>query len=152
MRFKKWVMATPAFHKVDKDPSKNYGVHGLDLAFYLKGPKGGVSFVISTNWMLPETNEWWRSTGRGVGLYDDGDSFLNKPFPSDLGYHSPVPMWEGQESFTDDCKIVNGKCYYDGSTLNAKEPFNVLVAEGTDGLWKYLKNYYHETFDDQGGE
>lgn len=139
----KWVEASPAYHKIPK-----YGVHGCDISFYLKGPKGAVQFVVSTGWMLPETYAWWEETGKAQELRVPSGKFLASPFPSDLGYHSPVPQYEEQTCISDDCGIIGGPCYYDGSTLGAEEPFHVLIREGTDGLWKYLEDYYLKTFDE----
>jgi hypothetical protein len=69
------------------------------------------------------------------------------PYPADLGYHSPVPMYEGQDDFTQSCPVLGGKpCYYDGSALNADKIFDVLRAEGHEGVWRELEAYYNRTF------
>lgn len=145
------VRVTPAWDKRDPDPRKNYGIHGVDLVFILKGDKGAVQFGLSTGWLLPETiglsgdthetlynyNRMLHAAGRSADLY---------PMPYDLGYHSPKPMYEGQPSL--DCDLVpEGRCYYDGSGLNAYNAFAVMLREGGDGLWKYLEEYYKELFD-----
>ncbi len=67
--------------------------------------------------------------------------------PTDLGYHSPEPRYEGQTSMGA-CEALGGKeCFYDGSGLNAYDAFGVLVAEGSEGLWKFLEKYWHDVFD-----
>lgn len=46
-----------------------------------------------------------------------------------------------------ECKHVKGgKCYYDGSGLNADRVFEILRREGSDGVWRELEEYYTETF------
>lgn len=45
------------------------------------------------------------------------------------------------------CQYLDGKpCYYDGSGLNAERIYEVLVAEGSAGVWRELRAYYDETF------
>lgn len=47
------------------------------------------------------------------------------------------------------CEYLDGKpCYYDGSTLNAERIYDVLVAEGSAGVWRELRDYYDLTFTD----
>jgi hypothetical protein len=55
-------------------------------------------------------------------------------------------MWDGQEPISDDCDILGGKCYYDGSGLNAEPVYELLLREGSDGVWKSLGEYYNECF------
>lgn len=72
------------------------------------------------------------------------------PTPVDLGYHSYTPHYEGQEPVSSECEWLGGKpCYYDGSTLNAERIFDVLVAEGDEGVWRELEVYYMDLFDEE---
>lgn len=123
------VVFNPAFDKRNSDPRKNYGIHGVDMRMYVKGPRGAVQFVLYTGWMLPHVRS------------ETGNS---EPLPADLGYHSPIPLYEdqfGQES----CSALGGaRCYYDGSSLNADRIFDVLLNEGSDGVWRELEAYYDE--------
>ena len=67
--------------------------------------------------------------------------------PADIGYHSPVPYYEGQEVIQQSCEYLNGKpCYYDGSSLNAVKYFDIMVREGSEALWKALEKYYDDVF------
>ena len=129
----------PAFDKRNLNPKKNYGIHGAEMCFYVKGRKGAVQFVLHTNWHLPHVmNEFKGSSSDKLFL------FL-KPLPADLGYHSRKPHYKGQRK--DRCNILKGgKCYYDGSALNAENAFYVLVSKGSNGLWKFLENYYKGVF------
>lgn len=50
----------------------------------------------------------------------------------------------------DPCPWLDGKpCYYDGSTLNAEPVFEVLLKEGSAGVWRELREYYDRTFPDR---
>ena len=128
------VSMTPAFDKRDPNPSKNYGIHGVDLRMYVIGARGAVQFVLYTDWHLPHVDEELRAKGSLIG-----------PTPADLGYHSPIPTYEGQENYAhDDCHLLGCRCYYDGSGLNAERIFDVLRSEGSDGVWRELEAYYDE--------
>ena len=123
------VIWSPAWDKRSDDPSKNYGVHGMELRFVLKGPQGATQFVVYTNWMLPHLRYGHKKI----------DGFLAEPLPADLGYHALVPQYEGQER-SGPCKFLDGRpCYYDGSGLRAQGVFDKFVAEGEDSVWKVLE-------------
>lgn len=136
------IEMSPAWDRRDPDPRKDYGIHGVDMRFVLKGEKGATQFLLYTGWILPET----------IGVSD----IMNYPdqlkrhyegrgysplMPADLGYHSLTPMYESQSSY--DCEYVEGgKCYYDGSSLNAYGVFESLLREGSEGVWRELEDYY----------
>jgi len=131
---------SPAFDKRNPSPSKNYGIHGVEMRFLLMGPLGAVQFVLYTNWHLPHVEkEMMEKPVDAIGYH------CSRPMPADLGYHSPKPMYKGQEEF--DCDLLpGGKCYCDGSGLNAIPVFDILVSEGEEALWKKLEDYYHIIF------
>lgn len=130
------IEISPAFDKRHKDPSKDYGIHACDLRMVLKGELGAMQFVLYTGWYLPHVVE---ELSRKGGLL--------KPLPADVGYHSPKPMYDGQEAIQDECPYLDGKpCYYDGSGLYADTAFKVLLKGGSDALWKFLEKEYVERF------
>jgi hypothetical protein len=167
----------PAYDKRDLDPKKNYGIHGVTLRMVLKGPEGAVQFVVYTNWQLPHVTEENHRRAHGNHVRDSTLRGLFDPMPADLGYHSPKPMYEGQEPMGsvkfdfehkqilegasgdieiptrvqtgtfEPCELLGGgPCYYDGSTLNAEPVFEVLLREGSAGVWRELREYYMRTF------
>jgi len=137
--FEKVVIFEPAYDKRNPDPSKNYGIHGVNMRFVLKGELGSIHFCVFTNWHLPEVteeykykptwgNDWW------------------KPTPADISYHSKTRLNEWDHEH-ENCTWLDGEtCYTDGSSLYAEKPFEALIREGSEGLWKFLENYYNETF------
>ena len=143
MKMEKIIELYPAYDKRNSDPSKNYGIHGVDLKFVLVGESGAVQFNLFTNWQLPHvTKEFMEKTTnnkRDIDLY-----FM--PMPADLGYHSKIPHYEGQLTMSEDCEFTGGICYYDGSTLNAERIYDVLLKEGSDGVWRELEDYYKDIF------
>jgi hypothetical protein len=134
------VIVRPAFDKRSDDPKKNYGVHGAELAFYLKGGHGAIQFVIYTNWMLPyvqaETDARPPSNSHPY--------LFHKPIPADIGYHSRVPRYQGQSLMTEHCDVIDGPCYYDGSSLQAQDVFDIMIEGGTDALWAEMERQYKE--------
>lgn len=143
MTFERIVHMEPAYDKRAPEPAKNYGIHGVNLRMILKGPLGATQFLLFTNWQLPHVTEesLAREIHRGerIGLKC---SFL--PMPADLGYHWLTPRYEGQETMGP-CEYCDGKpCFYDGSGLNAEGVFEILLREGSDGVWKKLEAYYHQ--------
>lgn len=125
-KLKRTVTWRPAYDKRDPDPEKNCGVHGMDLRFILSGPKGAAQFVVYTGWHLAHVRE------RPMSVQ-----------PADVGYHALKPAYEDQTQM--DCDLVEGgKCYYDGSGLQAEELFDRFVAEGEEVVWAELLMVYKE--------
>src|SRR5690606_10744290 len=139
----KIIKFRPAFDKRNANPNKNYGIHGVEIAFVLKGELGAVQFVIFTNWHLPHVTEEFLA--KPLDKMDIRCLFM--PSAADVGYHSPKPMYEGQEP-VGECECLDGKiCYYDGSGLQAQDIFNnILLTEGSDGVWKELERRYKNIF------
>lgn len=135
----------PAFDKRNPDPRKDYGIHGVSLRMVLKGNKGAVQFILYTNWQLPHVQE--ELNRKAIGNDERYISALLNPIPADLGYHSPVPIYEGQNVCSESCEYLDGKpCYYDGSGLNAESIYEVLLKEGSDGVWRELEDFYKNVF------
>lgn len=133
--FDRIVTVIPAFDRRHKDPSKNYGIHSAELRMVLKGSKGATQFVLYTGWHLKHVRE---------------GSFVSDPLPADLGFHSPIPQYTGHEETSIECPYVDGgRCYYDGSSLQADTVFDALVSGGSEAVWEILEGYYHEMFDHQ---
>ena len=139
MKLEHWIEWHAAYDKRDPDPSKNYGVHGVDMRWYVRGENGVVQFVIYTNWHLPHIIEEQMS--------DHHRGSRCQPMPADIGYHSLAPQYESQTSLMDECPLLNNRpCYYDGSTMHAETVFKLLIEEGGDAVWEYLDEYYVRTF------
>lgn len=130
----------PAFDKRDPDPAKNCGIHGAELFMAVKGKHGAVQFIVHLNWHLPSVQ-----VGKKSFRYESRikDSVL----PADVGFHSKIPMYEGQEPTYGVCPFTDGEpCYYEGSGLHASKVFDMLVAKGSDEVFKYLGSLYKQQF------
>jgi len=141
---KKTITLYPAYDKRHPDPSKNYGIHGVDLLFVLEGKNGAVQFKLFTNWQLPHVTEEFLNKSH-MWTKDKIDLYFF-PMPADLGYHSKVPHYEGHEKISRECEWTGGDCYYDGSTLNAEPIYEILLREGSEGIWQELEKYYKDIF------
>jgi len=142
----------PAYDRRDPDPKKDYGIHGVDIVFYVIGEKGAVQFGTSTGWLLPKTviedeHVDWNNWHKYNNMLSMHNQRLGYPMPYDLGYHSKTPMYEDHPALDCDLLEEGGKCYYDGSGLNAYAVFDVLVHKGSEGVYEYLENYYKELFE-----
>lgn len=47
MKFEKITNVRLPFDRRSPDPKTNYGIHGLDVWFILKGPKGATQFAVT---------------------------------------------------------------------------------------------------------
>lgn len=127
MSLERKIEISPAY---DKRPK--YGIHGVEMRWYVIGPQGAIQFLLFTNWHLEHVQK---------ELDAKTDHFACHPLPADIGYHSHVPRYDGQES-QGHCHILNGPCYYDGSGLDAIEFYKILVEQGGEALWKALEERY----------
>jgi hypothetical protein len=138
LKFKREITFDPAWDRRSDKPSENYGTHPVEIRFLLKGKRRAVQFVLYTGWHMPEVE-------KDIGKKHD---CLFKPIPTDLGYHSPEPLYAGQTKSCDDCLFTGGPCYYDGSGGLAGPIFEILKREGSEGVWRALEAYYREIFEE----
>jgi hypothetical protein len=136
-------LSTDEFEKVTRvqlpfdmrhvDPSKNYGIGGLNVWFILKGHKGAVQYAVKFPVYLPHV-----------------EYSMDEIYGFDVGYHSPEPIYAGQ-SVRECDHLSAGKCYYDGSSYRArewtKEIFSVQGRYPDDVLWEKLEEFYYEIFE-----
>lgn len=112
--------------------------HNFSLQFIMEGARGVVVFTLWTQWspdMIDPVIEMPLPTVN-----------IMPPLPADVGYHTTVPMYDGQKG-REDCEFLPGRtCYYDGSTLAAGSMFTTLLTEGSPGVWRRLAEYYDEVF------
>jgi len=164
------IELTPAFDRRDADPSKNFGIHGVDLHMALKGPEGAVVFILFTNWMLPAVTDAVLSAEL---LFDESEirsTFL--PLHC-VQIHSTRPLWEGREPSRQRvcgprwlgvdpvtgpiiepaqygdlvvCEYTEGQPCYPDSSSDADQVYELLLREGSDGVWRELERRYVQTF------
>lgn len=131
----KIIEIQPPFDKRNSDPNKNYGIHGLQFKYIIKGKHGSVQWMCYTGLHLDHVRKELSVKGY------DNYSFM----AAELGYHANEPRYEGQQKM-ECCYTGKGFCYYDGSTLNAERLLPIFLNEGSEGIWSELENYYKEIF------
>lgn len=133
MKLERKIKLTPAYDKRHFDPKKNYGIGCVDMRFLVKGPEGVIQFAFMTGWFLPQNKNI------STDMY---------PYAYDLGYHSYVPLYEGQPKMTDECPYLDGKpCYYDGTSLGAEGVLELLIKDGVEAVWEFLERDYKVKFE-----
>ena len=136
--FEKIVQVSPPFDRRNADPKLNYGIHGMDLKFVLKGELGATQFLVYTPLHLPHVaDELFNSPERKYNPF--------RGMGADLGYHSYKPMWDDQKPMSD-CDILGCDCYYDGSGLAAEELYVSFLQQGEPAVWRKLEQYYTKMF------
>lgn len=142
IKFEKITNVRLPYDRRHTEANKNYGIHGLDIWFILKGPKGAVQYGVTFPQYLPNVDAEY-----AVRFPDWKDGKKISGF--DVGYHSPVPMFEGQSPMGE-CHILGGQCYYDGSSLAAdsftEEVFSTVGKPPEEVLWAKLEEEYRERF------
>ena len=133
---KREIQFNPAFDKRDPDPKRSYGVGAVTMRWLLHTDRGICQFYTFTNWYLPEVEKEWEMQG----------AKQSKVFPADIGYHVSVPQYEGHKAM--DCDLLpNGKCFYDGSGLQADDFFETLIREGHEAVWKKMEQWFQHVYD-----
>jgi len=137
---KRVIEFEPGFDKRNPDPTKNYGIHGMQIRFVVKGELGATQFLLYTDWFPEQVQKEHFDSGYGFPF------FQLQPMGADVGYHSPTPFYSDQYK-TEECPYLDGKtCYYDGSGLRAEELTKKFLEFGDDVVWDELEQYYIDRF------
>lgn len=107
---------------------KSYGQHGMEVGWFLRGPRGVTQFKMFTGWV--------------PGLSRDQHE-VTAPMGADVGYHALCPQYEGHYEMGGACSILGGKaCYYDGSGLAAEDLLRRFLIEGEPAVWQTLSEWH----------
>lgn len=138
--YERRVEATAAFDKRHPEPSKNYGIHGLEFRFSLVGEMIAVSFGVSTGWHLPSVVgvEGESSSEYRRALHEHDHPGLH-PLPMGLHFHLAEPLDYMDDQEPRPCDLLPaGQCWGDVTYTGADRPFFALVKGGLDGMWEEL--------------
>jgi len=142
IKFEKITNVRLPFDRRHTNDFKNYGIHGLDIWFILKGPKGATQYACTFDIYLPHVEKYDRPKWKAMER--------EKIRGFDVGYHSLTPQYEGQTQ-TDCTSLDGGKCYYDGSSLRANSwtetIFSTIGKPPEEVLWKMLEDEYMSRFE-----
>lgn len=115
---------------------RSHGVHGMEITWYLRGPKGAAQFRMGTRWTPGKL-------ALGHGISPSGVVRLEDTYPSgyDVGYHAYVAQYP-EQSPMDDCHLLGQPCYYDGSGLQADDLVKRFIEQGEPAIWAELRAVY----------
>jgi hypothetical protein len=133
--FDRILTISPAWDRRSSDEAKNYGVHGMEIRFVLKGELGAVQFVFYTGIFQKHVADEHKHAG-----------YQSRWMGADIGYHSPKPMYNGHQSTKNPCGVLGGECFYDGSSLSADNFAPTFVERGPDAVWEMLRDEYDARF------
>lgn len=137
MKFKREIVFSPAFDKRNPDPTKNYGICAITIAFNLSSSRGTLVLRLLTNQGLPETVKEYNEKG-GIFTWKYQAWGLGS-----LDMHSFKPHFVGHQKSSRKCDFIGKKyCYVDGSCLAAEKMADILLREGTEGLWNAMEKRY----------
>jgi hypothetical protein len=126
------VVFEPGFN----DRNGQYGVHGMDIRWILRGAQVATQFLMFTSWVPGECGREFRwSNPEAAGMF---------PMGADVGYHSKVQIYGSQDPMDGECDILGGQCYYDGSGLRADELLQRFIFEGEPAVWRELQDFHDE--------
>lgn len=119
--------------------NKGQGIGACTMFLVLKGKCGVVTLAVNTGWFLPCTREWKEMWVERQGITSWEANGLA------VSYCSPVQLHDWQEA-RENCDWLGCSCYGDVGYTMADEPFEILLNEGSDAVFEWLKKYYHSTF------
>lgn len=125
----------------------NFGVHGNELLFDLVDSKGAVTWRLMTGWMVQSARQFLAELKPNLPPDHTLDR-EHKPATAGLSTHSPVPLYEGDQSGQCDL-LPGGICYGDVGFLLADELLEGFLHGGDAWLWPHLEAYHGHVF--QGG-
>jgi len=119
----------------------------------LRGPQGVVQFKYARERAEPGTCETCAAYPSVSNIDPAGDCWR----AWDLGYHSPVPRYEGHEPIDTSAKPcdilrMESHCYYDGTGLGAEALLRDWWAHGSSEEWlkSELTDWYIRWLVDEG--
>lgn len=121
------------------DPRRDYGVHGMEITWYLRGPKGCVTLTVTVPMWVPG------NLYPGHGLPPAGEPHwadMHNPHGFGVRYCAPVAQYEGQEPSRDDCPFIGVPCYADRYLSGADEPASKFTEFGDAVMWAALETFY----------
>lgn len=123
------VVFEPGFN----DRGGKYGVHGMNIRWLLRGPKIVTQFLIYTSWVPGEVGHGYEPNTLVPAMF---------PMGVDVGYHSPVPTYEGHQPMKEPCDYLDGICYYDGSGMRADDLLQGFIHQGESVVWRELQDFH----------
>ena len=117
-KFTREITFAPAYDSRDQ----NRGIGAAIAIFILRGPKGAITWDLSTG--------WYRHTDE-----------VEPPTPMGIDYHKPRRRKPGEE-VGKGCAALQGRPCKSEGTACSEHVYYRLLQDGTDGVWEELEKYY----------
>lgn len=122
--FRRELIVRAAYEKRHDDPTRDYGVGGIDHVHVLIGPNGAVGWQLLTTMFLPHVNERFK------------DERWMRPTPGPLSFHAKDDRYGDVR----DCEFV-GKCSseirWDGEGV-----YEAYASGGYEAMFAKLREFY----------
>lgn len=102
------------------------GVRGMSIDFVLADDYAAAHFTVLTHWVPGEVG--WNNRGL-VGVLP--------AYGADFGYHCREQQYAEQAHHLE-CDLVDGRCFYTSSGMEADELFKDFVVNGDEVVWQAL--------------
>lgn len=130
------VQFTPGYNCPAEGPF-GHGVHGMEICWYLRGPKGTVWLRLFTKWTPGEL-----APGHGLPPDLRIRPEDRTPDAAGAGHHARWPQHEDDEPSADDCPLFGAPCYQGMSYTGADEAAERFTVEGEQVIWDALEAAY----------
>jgi hypothetical protein len=123
----------------DRRPAAG-GIHGAELVFALQGKHGAVTLAVQTNW-IPKAAADEQNRKNPSRVVETGI----EPKPLDYTFHFERPLFQAQQLQHTVCPYMpeGTECYSMRDSKLSSELRDVLLREGSVGVWKHLINEYN---------
>lgn len=143
------VVFQPGYNSdVTGNPRADYGVHGMEISWYLRGPNGCVYLTFAVlDWVPGQLSP-------GHGLPPPGYPRREPeqhPHGFGMRWCTPAPQYDGQGRWQEDCPLIGVPCYFDTWFSGADEPARQFTELGEPVIWEALRRRYEELAWDGSG-
>lgn len=110
------------------------GFHGCEVLFILRGPAGVITFACATDWTPMAVQQKYMNGVQRTNIIGI------QPVAMDCIYHSFEPSENGKKH--QDCPYTTAGVCYTSSGGNAGYLRDILLKEGSEGIWRELGHRY----------
>lgn len=115
---------------------QNDSYHGCELLFILRGEKGVLTFAFTTDWAPTAVQQQYMNGVQRTNVIGV------QPKPIDVVWHSPTPPNLPHQPMHADCPYLEGDCYTAISKREAEALRDILLKEGSAGVWRAMGQLY----------
>jgi hypothetical protein len=111
--------------------ASNNGFSCAELLFHYGDPTAAVTFAVRTDWLPITMHHTTIRPDRTIR-------------PLDLIYHFNNPTLTARQSHMERCSYIEGECYAVYDKQHLERLVDVLLAEGSEGVWRELEILFRQ--------